>query len=479
MDCLVIDGGRPLCGSVAASGAKNAALPIMAAALLAEGPVHLARIPQLTDVAVLARVLSRLGVTVEHDGRGHWILETPDRGPVEADARLMRKMRASFCVLGPLLARRGRAVAALPGGCKIGDRPVDLHLAGLAALGAEIRLERGYVVARAKRLRGATVSLLGPRGPTVTGTANVMCAATLVRGTTTILDAAREPEIVDLGRFLIALGARIDGLGTETIEIRGVDRLHGAAHQIIPDRIEAATLLLAGAITGGNVRITQICPAHLASVVRILRQMEFQVTAGGDSISLCAAGRPAAVEIFAQPYPHLPTDLQAQFTAVLALAAGRSLVRDGIFPRRFQHVSQLARMGARFTPVPSGVAIDGVARLRGSRLAACDLRAAPLWCWRAWRPRAAQSCAARTISIAATNGLTKSWPDSALRLHAFVPNRQSAAPSRSTVDPALPSGCWKRGGRIDANRRLCPPSRAAAREAVPVLRRPVGQCSRV
>jgi len=235
MDCLSIEGGRPLCGSVAASGAKNAALPIMAAALLARGPVHLARIPQLTDVAVLARVLRRLGTSIEHRGRGNLTLNTPDHGPVEADARLTRQMRASFCVLGPLLARRGRAVAALPGGCRIGGRPVDLHLAGLVALGAEIRVERGYVVAQAKRLRGATVSMTGPRGPTVTGTANLLCAATLARGTTTLVGAAREPEIVDLGQFLIALGARIDGLGSDVVEIHGVEQLDGARHEVIPD----------------------------------------------------------------------------------------------------------------------------------------------------------------------------------------------------------------------------------------------------
>ncbi len=228
MDCLSIEGGRPLRGSVAASGAKNAALPIMAAALLARGAVHLSRIPQLTDVAVLARVLRGLGTTVEHDGRGNLILETSDRGPVEADARLTQKMRASFCVLGPLLARRGRAVAAFPGGCRIGQRPIDLHLAGLAALGAEIRIERGCVVAQAKRLRGATISMTGPRGTTVTGTANVLCAATTAHGTTTLVGAAREPEIVDLGRFLIALGARIDGLGSDVLQIRGVDHLGGA-----------------------------------------------------------------------------------------------------------------------------------------------------------------------------------------------------------------------------------------------------------
>ncbi len=363
MDCLAIDGGRPLRGSVPASGSKNAALPILAAALLADGPVRLQRIPELADVTVLTRVLARLGTRLDRLGPDQWLLDTPEAGPVETDARLVRRMRASFCVLGPLLARRRRAVVALPGGCRIGHRPVDLHLAGLAALGADIRLERGCVVAQASRLRGATVRLAGPHGPTVTGTANVLCAATLARGRSTILSAAREPEIVDLGRFLIALGAEIEGLGTDTIAVRGVERLHGGAYRIIADRIEAATLLLAGAITGGDVRIEQLCPQHLTSVGQTLRLMGFHVSSGSDWIRLLASGRPAAVELLAQPYPGLPTDLQAQFTAVLSLAAGRSLVRDGVFPSRFAHVPQLARMGARLAPVAGGVAIDGVRSL--------------------------------------------------------------------------------------------------------------------
>jgi UDP-N-acetylglucosamine 1-carboxyvinyltransferase len=375
MDCLLINGGRRLSGSLEASGAKNATLPIMAAALLAQQPVHLARVPRLTDVAVLARVLRQLGVSLEHDRRGAWTLYAPRSGPVVADARLMHKMRASFCVLGPLLARRGQAVVALPGGCKIGERPIDLHLAGLAALGADLRLERGYVVARAKRLRGATVSLAGPHGPTVTGTANVLCAATLARGTTTILHAAREPEIVDLGRFLIALGARIEGLGTSTVEIQGVDALGGARYEIIPDRIEAATLLLAGAITGGDVRITRLCPAHLSSVLPILGAIGLHIETGPDWIRLAARGRVRAVDITAGPFPDVPTDLQAQLTALLCLATGRSQVRDTVFPERFQHVRQLARLGARLTPTQGGVSIAGVPELRGARLTACDLRA--------------------------------------------------------------------------------------------------------
>jgi UDP-N-acetylglucosamine 1-carboxyvinyltransferase len=375
MDCLLIEGGRPLCGSVAASGAKNAALPIMAASLLAHGQVHLQRIPHLADVTTLARVLEGLGVAVDRGPAGELTLETSSHGCVEADARLVRKMRASFCVLGPLLARRGRAVVPLPGGCRIGARPVDLHLAGLAALGANIRLAGGFVVAEAKQLRGATLSLTGPHGPTVTGTANVMCAATLARGRTTILGAAREPEVVDLGRFLIALGARIDGLGSDVIEIDGVERLGGTSYQIAADRIEAGTLLLAGAISGGSVRVTDVCPGHLESLMRTLEQMGLHVATGSDWISVGAPCRPQAAQLAAQPYPGLPTDLQAQLTAVLALADGHSVVRDCVFPNRFQHLRELARMGALVTRRPGAVSIEGVATLSGTRVTACDLRA--------------------------------------------------------------------------------------------------------
>jgi UDP-N-acetylglucosamine 1-carboxyvinyltransferase len=284
-------------------------------------------------------------------------------------------MRASFCLVGPLLARRGRAVAALPGGCHIGERPVDLHLSGLAKLGAEIRVERGVVFAEAKRLRGATVNLTGPRGSTVTGTANVLCAAAQAEGTTTILGAAREPEIVDLGNFLIALGARIDGLGTERIDIHGVDQLVGAAYEIIPDRIEAATLLLAAAITAGEARVTRVKPAHLTAVLETLVAMGFEIESGIDWICLRTFGRPRGVAIDACPFPGLPTDLQAQFTAVLALARGRSTVGDGVFPDRFQHVAALNRCGANIEAHSGSAVIEGVERFRGARLTACDLRA--------------------------------------------------------------------------------------------------------
>ena len=258
MSHFEITGGVALHGEVRCSGAKNAALPIMAAAILASEPVRLENVPRLADVRTQAQVLRGLGMRVGQTAEG-MVLETADARSIRAREGLVRRMRASFCVLGPLLARRGRAVVPLPGGCNIGHRPVDLHLKGLAALGADLRLEHGYVVAAARRLHGAAIDLSGPNGPTVTGTANVMSAAVLARGTTLIRGAALEPEIVDLGHFLIALGARIEGLGTSTIRIEGVDQLGGATHRLIPDRIEAATLLMAVAITGGAATVPASC----------------------------------------------------------------------------------------------------------------------------------------------------------------------------------------------------------------------------
>ena len=293
LSSFTIHGGIPLHGEVQAAGSKNAALPIMAAAILADEPVTLTRVPQLADVHTLVRVLESLGMAVSWDASGtvpfsggrsasgpenrdsplrrHAADRDGRPRPVHAPWRLVRRLRASFCVLGPLLARRGRAVVPLPGGCRIGDRPVDLHLKGLAALGADLRLEHGCVVARAKRLVGATIDLAGPRGPTVTGTANVLSAAVLARGTTLIRGAAQEPEIVALGELLNAMGARIGGLGTATLEIQGVSQLGGATCRLIADRIEAATVLLAAAITGGDAAVTGIDPAHLQAVLRCWR----------------------------------------------------------------------------------------------------------------------------------------------------------------------------------------------------------------
>lgn len=370
-----IIGGTPLHGTVRASGSKNAVLPMMAASLLAEGPVRLQGVPWLADVDTLALVLSDLGVAVTRASEDGLLLETVDPSPIRARYELVRRMRASFCVLGPLLARRGKAVVSLPGGCNIGDRPVDLHLEGLAALGARLRLKRGYVVAEAERLRGTTIDLSGPGGSTVTGTANVLSAAVLARGTTTITGAAREPEIVDLGSFLVSMGARIAGLGTSTIRITGVEQLGGTTYRVIPDRIEAATLLLAAAITGGSATVSGVVPEHLAGVLEKLRAAGSQIELGPSQVTITANGRPRPIDVVARPFPGIPTDVQAQWTALLSLARGRSTVRDEVFARRFMHIAELNRMGAQIEHHDSAAVVTGVERLSGAGVTASDLRA--------------------------------------------------------------------------------------------------------
>lgn len=373
---LRIAGRRALRGTVAVSGAKNAALPIMAAAILAEGPVHLIGVPRLADVDTLSQLLAQLGLSVERDVHAALHIGTIDDKPIVAPYTLVQRMRASFCVLGPLLARRGAAVVSLPGGCLIGDRPVDLHLAGLKALGAEIRIERGYVVARAKRLHGAHVHMAGRRGPTVTGTANIVCAATLARGVTVITGAAVEPEIVDLCNFLRAMGARIEGLGTRTLRVTGVEQLSGATHTIIPDRVEAATLLAAGAITGGEVRVEGARSAHLRHVLSAFERAGAELDVGSRHIGLAAPHRLRPLRLLAEPYPGVPTDVQALFTAMLTQAAGRSVVADRVFADRFLHVDELRRLGANIVRRGSAAIVRGVERLSGASVTACDLRAA-------------------------------------------------------------------------------------------------------
>ena len=372
---LRIIGGIPLAGTIRAGGSKNAALPMMAASILAAEPVRLEGVPRVADVDTLSMVLCQLGVDVTRTGKGGMLLETVDPTPVRAGYELVRRMRASFCVLGPLLARRGMAVVSLPGGCNIGPRPVDLHLSGLAALGAELRIEHGYVVARARRLVGTTVRLSGPRGPTVTGTANVMTAAVLARGHTTIIGAAVEPEIVDLGEFLNRMGARIAGLGTQTLRITGVDQLGGTTHRVIPDRIEAATLLMAAAITGGSATVAGIVPEHLRAVLAKLHRAGFRIEVSEDRVTLTADGPARPVDITARPYPGVPTDLQAQWMALLSLAEGHSTIRDRVFPGRLMHVAELNRLGARIDVRRGRAIVAGVERLAGARVTASDLRA--------------------------------------------------------------------------------------------------------
>ncbi len=377
MDLLVIRGGSPLRGTVRVSGAKNSALPIMAAALLTDGPVRLREVPRLSDVSTLSQLLRFLGMEIDETGPNELALEVKDRRSFTAPYDLVRKMRASICVLGPLLARRGRAKVSLPGGCNIGHRPIDLHLRGLEALGARVRVENGYVLASAGRLKGATIDMAGPQGTTVTGTANILTAAVLASGTTTITSAALEPEIVDLAHFLNSLGARISGQGTSVIRVEGVPALNGGAHAVIPDRIEAATLMTAAIATRGEVMISNVEPAHLASVTQLLRRAgaAIEIAPSGTAIEAAAGPQWRPVEFSAIPYPGIPTDVQAQFTAMLTAAPGISIAADNVFPNRFMHVSELCRMGARIEQSGDRAVIHGGTRLTGASVMASDLRA--------------------------------------------------------------------------------------------------------
>lgn len=386
MDMFVVQGGRRLAGRVAVSGAKNAALPIMAAALVADGPSVLHHVPDLVDVQTLGQLLTTLGMRVERGGTADTAsspltLEVLDERPCVADYELVRRMRAGICVLGPLLARRGRASVSLPGGCNIGDRPVDLHLKGLAALGAEIRVERGYIIAQARRLRGAAIYLGGAFGSTVTGTCNVMTAATLAEGITTIEAAACEPEVVDLGKYLNRMGARITGLGTPFLRIEGVDALHGVEHEIIPDRIEAVTLMIAAAVTHGDVQLDNVRLDHLTAALEKLREIGVRIESAPfpaplpTSVQISVPGEFRAADCIMLPYPGLPTDVQAQLMTLLTGAPGISIITDKVFPDRFMHAAELVRMGARIRREGPSAIISGVASLSGASVMASDLRA--------------------------------------------------------------------------------------------------------
>ncbi|MEQ8853154.1 UDP-N-acetylglucosamine 1-carboxyvinyltransferase [Gimesia sp.] len=382
MDMFIVRGGERLSGSVTVSGAKNSALPLMAAALACEGETTLSSIPNLVDVTTQSRVLGSLGMDVQRDESGLLHLKTVDESACIADYDLVRRMRASVCVLGPLLAKRRMACVSLPGGCNIGDRPIDLHLKGLAALGAQIRVDRGYVIARADRLRGANIFLGGAFGSTVTGTCNVMIAATLAEGTTTIESAACEPEVVDVGNFLNAAGARIEGLGTPFLKIEGVERLQAVEHEVIPDRIEAATLMIAAAMTGGDVQLNEVRPDHITAVMEKLReigvtiQLEYpQQPERRQSVWVKVTQPLKSVDCIALPYPGIPTDVQAQLMSLLACVPGISIVTDKVFPDRFMHASELARMGAKIRRESASAILNGVSRLSGACVMASDLRA--------------------------------------------------------------------------------------------------------
>lgn len=373
MDKLRIVGGKPLHGRVRISGAKNAVLPILAAALLAESPVSIRRVPQLRDVSTMMSLLAEMGVGVAlEDANGLGVDAANIPNPV-AEYDLVKTMRASILVLGPLLARVGEARVSLPGGCAIGARPVNLHVDGLRAMGAEVEIEQGYIHATAKQLRGAHILL---DSVTVTGSQNLMMAAALAEGKTTLENAAREPEVVDLANFINAMGGRVSGAGSSTIEIEGVKALQGVEYSVIADRIESGTYLVAAAITGGSVELIESDPLLLESVLLKLEEAGAEIRSGEKRISLDMGGRrPGAVSFTTSPHPAFPTDMQAQFMALNAVACGSGMISETIFENRFMHVPELQRMGAKLQINGHTVVVEGVEQLTGARVMATDLRA--------------------------------------------------------------------------------------------------------
>jgi len=372
VDKLRILGGRPLEGEARVSGAKNAALPIMCASLLTAKPLALENVPRLMDVRTMTRLLEQMGVSAADGGDGRLELQAAQvRSPV-APYELVKTMRASVLVLGPLLARCGRAQVSLPGGCAIGARPVDQHVKGLQAMGAEIAIEHGYMNATARRLRGARIVM---DIVTVTGTENLMMAAALAEGETLLENAAREPEVEDLGRCLAAMGAKIEGAGTDRIRIQGVAQLGGARHAVMPDRIETGTYLAAAAAAGGRIRLTGAVPATLDAALDKLREAGARVTAGTDTIELEMDARPRAAGFRTAPFPGFATDMQAQFMALSAVAEGASVITETIFENRFMHALELQRLGADITIQGNTAVVKGVAKLQGAKVMATDLRA--------------------------------------------------------------------------------------------------------
>ena len=374
MQKLEIEGGVPLAGDVTISGAKNAALPVLAATLLADGPVVLGNVPHLNDITTTVKILRQMGVEVVfHDGI-RLEIDSSRVTNLVAPYELVRTMRASILTLGPLLGRYGSADVSLPGGCAIGARPVDLHVKALRSMGANIEIENGYIRARAKRLRGARLVL---DTVTVTGTENLLMAAVFADGETLIENAAREPEVVDLAKFLISMGAKIEGEGTATIRVQGVDTLTGVHYTIMPDRIETGTYLVAAAVTGGRIRVRKTAPGTLDAVLQKLEAAGAKVATGADWISLDMQGRrPRAVDVSTAPYPAFPTDMQAQFCALNAIAEGSGVITETIFENRFQHALEMQRMGADMTVRGNTVLIRGVEALMGAEVMATDLRAA-------------------------------------------------------------------------------------------------------
>ena len=375
MDKLVVTGGGRLNGEVAISGAKNAALPILCASLLSAEPLRLTNVPELNDIGTMLKLLAQMGVKVEREGE-NVTLEAGGLNNPLAPYELVKTMRASILVLGPLVARCGEARVSLPGGCAIGARPVDQHIKGLQSMGAEVGVEHGYVVARVARLKGAR---LFTDMVTVTGTENLMMAACLADGETVIENAAREPEVVDLAQCLISMGAQISGAGTDLIRIRGVEKLHGASHRIMPDRIETGTFLCAAAITGGDIRLLGTSTGYLDAVVDKLLDAGCEIsgekTAKHECIHIIAPPRLKAVSIRTAPYPAFPTDMQAQFMAINAVADGTAIIRETIFENRFMHAVEMQRLGADINIDGNTAVMKGVEKLQGATVMATDLRA--------------------------------------------------------------------------------------------------------
>jgi len=373
VDRLIIRGGVPLDGEIRISGAKNAVLPILAATLLADTPMTVGNVPHLQDVTTTMELLGQMGVSLVVDEKMNIEVDPRTIRHFRAPYELVKTMRASILVLGPLLARFGQAEVSLPGGCAIGSRPVNLHLKGLEALGAEITVEGGYIRARADRLQGTRIVL---DLVTVTGTENLMMAATLAEGETIIENAAREPEVVDLANCLNRMGARIEGAGTDTLHIQGVESLHGTHYRVLPDRIETGTYLVAGAITRGRVKVKDTRPDTLDATLQALREAGAEITVGEDWIELDMRGqRPQAVSVRTAPYPAFPTDMQAQFTALNAVAEGTGTITETVFENRFMHVLEMQRMGADVVVQGNTAITRGVERLTGAPVMATDLRA--------------------------------------------------------------------------------------------------------
>ncbi len=383
MDKLIVEGGHRLDGEVATAGAKNAVLPVLAASLLTSEGLRIANVPQLSDVETMRRVLADFGCETGRREDGVLEARAAELSAGRAGWEHVRKMRGSVCVLGPLLARTGRAEVSLPGGCVFGVRPIDMHLKGFAALGASVRIEGGYVIAEAPPggLVGGEMFLGTAFGSSVLGTANVLMAATLAKGKTVIHGAACEPEVVDLGRCLTSMGAKISGLGSPRLEIEGVEELGGAEHTVIPDRIEAGTYVIAGAMTGGRVRVTGCRPAHLSVLIERLREAAIPLEVGEDWIETqpndprSPASRPRATDVTTHTFPGFPTDLQAQWMSLMTMADGISIITERIYPDRYMHLAELARMGAQVRREGSMAIVRGSERLSGAPVTASDLRA--------------------------------------------------------------------------------------------------------